>query len=169
MLSGIDLYRHAYDHEIWADRAMLKMLGQVAASNQTSDLYQRALNIAYHIMACRHNHLQVISGITSPMLPWFVSDARYAGLSALFDTTHVAWTTFLSEATDSTVEGSFTFDDNGETWRMSTEAQLFQLIGHAAYHRGQVVLLIDQLGGETFDTDYIEWFTTNFPDRWGTA
>lgn len=145
------------------------MLGQVAASNQTSDLYQRALNIAYHIMACRHNHLQVISEMTSPMLPWFVSDARHAGLSALFDTTHAAWTTFLSEATDSTVEGSFTFEDNGETWRMSTEAQLFQLIGHAAYHRGQVVLLIDQVGGETFDTDYIEWFTTNFPDRWGTA
>ncbi len=148
---------------------MLKMLGQVPAQNQENELFQRAVNIAYHVMACRQNHLQVINGEMTAMLPWFVSDARYDALSELFESSHAAWTAFLGQATDATVDGSFTFEDNGEKWRMSTEAQLFQLVGHAAYHRGQVVLLVDQIGGETFDTDYIEWFTANFPDRWGTA
>ena len=34
--------------------------------------------------------------------------------------------------------------------------QIEQLAGHAAYHRGQIALLVDQLGGEVQDTDYAD-------------
>ncbi|MGC4045162.1 MAG: DinB family protein [Armatimonas sp.] len=41
---------------------------------------------------------------------------------------------------------------------MGIEVQIVQLIGHAPYHRGQVALLVDQLGGEVVDTDYADWW-----------
>jgi uncharacterized damage-inducible protein DinB len=38
------------------------------------------------------------------------------------------------------------------------EVQVIQLFGHASYHRGQIALLVDQLGGEVVDTDYVDWW-----------
>ncbi len=35
--------------------------------------------------------------------------------------------------------------------------QAVTLAGHASCHRGQIALLVDQLGGETVDTDYVYW------------
>jgi uncharacterized damage-inducible protein DinB len=34
---------------------------------------------------------------------------------------------------------------------------LTQLFGHSSYHRGQVALLIRDLGGEPAVTDYVFW------------
>jgi uncharacterized damage-inducible protein DinB len=34
---------------------------------------------------------------------------------------------------------------------------LTQVFGHAWYHRGQIAMLVKDLGGETVDTDYIFW------------
>jgi uncharacterized damage-inducible protein DinB len=31
------------------------------------------------------------------------------------------------------------------------------VFGHAWYHRGQIAMLVKDLGGETVDTDYIFW------------
>ena len=50
---------------------------------------------------------------------------------------------------------------NGESFRLPIEVQIVQLVGHASYHRGQIALLVDQLGGETVDTDYADWWWNN--------
>ena len=31
------------------------------------------------------------------------------------------------------------------------------MVGHAFYHRGQIVMLVAELGGDTVDTDYLFW------------
>lgn len=46
---------------------------------------------------------------------------------------------------------------DGKRYRWSIEGQIVQLVGHAFYHRGQIVLLVDELGGKTEDTDYLFW------------
>ena len=167
MRSGIDLYRHAFAHETVANHQMLKMLQSVPAGQRTDERFARAVQIAHHMATCRQGFLAVIEGVSdllprpSPEIP--DSDR----LQELFLEMESGWQDFLDRAVDERIDGRFVFSDNGEKWSLSLEAQLFQLIGHAAYHRGQVILLVDQLGGETFDTDYIEWFTANFPEGWG--
>ena len=167
MRTGAELFRHAFSHEIVANHQMLTMLDSVPVENQTDPRFGRAIRIAHHMAACRQGFLLVIQGKTAALPESFSENPRFELLFDQFSEMESGWQEFLDGADDATVDGRFVFSDNGENWSLSLEAQLFQLIGHAAYHRGQVVLLVDQLGGETFDTDYIEWFTSNFPDGWG--
>jgi uncharacterized damage-inducible protein DinB len=160
-------YRNSFEHEIAANHAMLKMIAGVPEGQRTDPRFQRAVNIAAHMCACRTNYLASILGDDSNQRPWFEERADLSSLPGDFEQMEGAWMEYLRSLGDGAVSGSFTFTDNGARWRLSLEAQLFQLLGHAAYHRGQVALLVDQLGGETVDTDYIEWFTEHFPDGWG--
>jgi uncharacterized damage-inducible protein DinB len=169
MRCGIELYRHAFEHEIEANHAMLKMLASVPESNRSDPRFQRALNIAAHMVACRQNFLDIFKGLTVDLQPPFEERADFDELESRFSVMEDAWKDYLSKIDDAKADGDFVFADNGQRWRISLEAQLFQLVGHAAYHRGQVVLLIDSLGGTTFDTDYIEWFTEHHPEGWGVA
>jgi uncharacterized damage-inducible protein DinB len=59
------------------------------------------------------------------------------------------------------------FSEGEGEFSLPIEVQIVQLIGHASYHRGQVALLVDQLGGETVDTDYADWWWTNRKDLGG--
>lgn len=166
-MTGVEMYRQAFEHEIDANHGMLKMLAGVPADHRGDGRFQRALIIAAHMCAVRANFLKMILGDETEIRPWFEERVDHEELDRDFGLMETAWSRFLSGLDDDALGGSFTFPDNGAKWRMSLNAQLFQLVGHAAYHRGQVVLLVDQVGGETFDTDYIEWFTRNFPDGSG--
>lgn len=169
MLSGVEFYRRAFEHEVDANHAMLKMLGSVPKDNRSDPRFQQAVNIAAHMTACRQNFLDVFKGVTEELEIPFAEQADFEKLKGRFAAMESAWTDYLSQIDDSKGAGNFEFVDNGRRWRMNLEAQLFQLVGHAAYHRGQVVLLADALGGTTFDTDYIEWFTQNHPEGWSMA
>lgn len=168
MLAGAELYRHVFLHEIEANHAMLKMLGSVPAENRNDQRFARALGIAAHMVICRNTFLKTMRQ-RAPLEPAFEENVDFDTLEGRFRGMEAGWTAYLDEIGDAEVDGRFEFEDGGEGWWISREAQLFQLATHAAYHRGQVVLLVDQLGGETFDTDYIEWITANFPDRWGSV
>lgn len=169
MRSGIEFYRHAFEHEIEANHGMLKMLASVPESRRSELAFQRAVNIAAHMVACRQGFLDVFIGKVAALGDCFEDCADFASLERRFGSMEDDWSAYLANLDDKSVDGMFVFEDNGERWKMSLEAQLFQLVGHAAYHRGQVVLLADSLGGETFDTDYIEWFTQHHPEGWGSA
>ena len=47
--------------------------------------------------------------------------------------------------------------EKGDRYRWPLIDLLTQLFGHAWYHRGQIALLVKDLGGEPVDTDYIFW------------
>ncbi len=166
MPAGIEFFRDAFEHEMHANSAMLRMLGRVPLQERCATKFQRAVNIAAHMVACRENYLETIQGGTGAMQEWFEEQADFNALESRFVKMEKDWQNFLNSADDAKIGGMFEFEDNGERWRMSIFAQLFQLVGHAAYHRGQVILLIDQLGGATEDTDYINWFTDKHPEGW---
>ena len=59
---------------------------------------------------------------------------------------------------DDDLARDFEFNSStGDRYRWNIEGQIAQLVGHAFYHRGQISLLVDELGGETVDTDYLFW------------
>ena len=168
MRCGSEFYRHAFEQEIAANHAMLKMLRSVPEEGRSDPRFQRAVNTAAHMASCRQNFLDIFKGETLVLQEAFEERSSFEMLESRFTAMEEAWKSYLSQVDDATIDGDFVFADNGR-WRLSLEAQMFQLVGHAAYHRGQVVLLVDLLGGETFNTDYIDWFTDHHPEGWSSA
>jgi uncharacterized damage-inducible protein DinB len=153
-----DLYREHYRHECYANAAMLRMLASVPEANRQDPRFARAVNIADHLAACRINHLKFITATCGPYEDWFASTADFAGLPSKFSAAEEAWTAYLDTLTDEQALGTFGIPiENGDVYTLQTRIQIEQLIGHAAYHRGQVVMLVDMLGGETEDTDFVDW------------
>ena len=153
-----DLYREHFRHECYANAAMLRMLAGVPAENRDDPRFARAVRIADHLAACRINHLKFITAAGGPYEEWFAEEAYFDGLPAKFSAAEEAWTAYLETLTDEQALGTFGIPiENGEVYTLQTRVQIEQLIGHAAYHRGQVVMLVDMLGGETEDTDYVDW------------
>ena len=46
---------------------------------------------------------------------------------------------------------------DGKRYRWRLLDLLTQVFGHAWYHRGQIAMLVNDLGGEAVDTDFIFW------------
>lgn len=158
-MSIVSRYRRWYEHERLTTKMMLEMLESVPAENRSDPRFQQAVTYADHIAACRHNWLDLIAGDGKDQVAWFNSKATLEGAKSMFEEVEQRWTSFLDGLTDETIVKDFSFSEGGETYSLNTEDQTFQLVGHAAYHRGQVVILVEQLGGVTKDTDFIYWVT----------
>ena len=66
---------------------------------------------------------------------------------------------YLDSLTDETAAETFRWGSPRiYTWKI--DEMLTQLNGHGWYHRGQIVQLVDSLGGEVVDTDFIFWTPT---------
>ena len=151
-------YRELYEHEIDSNRKMLSMIESVPDGARTDPRFQQAVNLAAHLAACRENWLDRIQGGGDMQVPWFEAECSLASLRARFAALEAQWTGYLSELEEAHLGKDFDFPaSNGRRFAVRIDHQLMQLVGHAAYHRGQVALLVDQLGGETVDTDYLYW------------
>jgi uncharacterized damage-inducible protein DinB len=166
-MSTASYYAHLYDYERAANAQMLTMLESVPEAQRTDPRFQRALGIAAHLAACRENWLTWMAGEERPIESWFETDTALESLRPRFAALEERWSGYLAALPESLLQETFRFlEGNGVTYRVVREGQLIQLSGHACYHRGQVALLVDELGGETVDTDYIDWVYPRDP-RYG--
>lgn len=152
----IEHYRTWFEHEKHANAKMLDMIDSVPDARRGDDRFGRVVRLAAHLTACRENFLSFFRG-GEKVAEWWDDSASLGSLRPRFDAMEWAWTEYFAQAADTDMEQTFEISEGGGRWRFPIEAQVYQLFGHAAYHRGQVAILVDQLGGETVDTDYIDW------------
>ena len=151
-------YRNLYRHEIDGNLKIVAMLNSVPTERQADPRYSQAVNLAAHLAACRENWLDRIADGGRNQVPWFEESADPGSISARFRAIEARWTIFYELLTDDQLSQEFTFPVvNGGTFSFYIEGQLLQLIGHGNYHRGQIALLVAQLGGEAVDSDYLYW------------
>jgi uncharacterized damage-inducible protein DinB len=68
------------------------------------------------------------------------------------------WTAYLVRLTDADLAADFVYTGgDGRRYRWRLLDLLTQIFGHAWYHRGQIAMLVKDLGGEAVDTDFIFW------------
>ena len=156
-MSPLERYRQLYEYEKDCNCKMLTMLESVPEANRADARFQQAVNLAAHLVACRENWLEHIIGGSLNIVDWFEKASDLATLPPRFAALEARWTDYLANLSDAQTEQDFEFLENGERFQLSTEVQIIQLVCHAPYHRGQIALLVDQLGGETVDTDYVYW------------
>ncbi len=153
-----DLYRESFEHEVDSNSKMLAMIASVPADRRSDPRFQRAVNLAAHLCACRENFYDMIAAEGHNRVDWWEESAAFESLSGRFAAMEKKWSAFLASIDQLRLESDFVIDE-GEwgRFRVGVEAQIIQLLGHAFYHRGQIAMLVDELGGETVDTDYIDW------------
>jgi uncharacterized damage-inducible protein DinB len=158
-VSLIELYRVLYEYEKDCNQKMLAMLAAVPEGSRGDARFQRAVTLADHLAAGREKWLHFMEGKGPSQLAWWDEHCDLSTLRARFAAVEITWTEYLARLEHDQLAGDFEFfQANGASHHLPIEMLIVQLIGHAPYHRGQVALLVDQLGRETVDTDYMEWW-----------
>ncbi len=163
--SLLERYRSLYDYEKDCNDKMLAMIESVPEASRNDARFQQAVSLAGHLAACRENWLDRMSGEGLCQADWFNAACEFASLEPRFCALQTRWTDYLAGLEGGRLAEEFEFPVWGGTrFHMPTEVQIVQLCGHACYHRGQIALLVDQLGGETVDTDYVFWAVPSSAD-----
>ncbi|MBI1332641.1 MAG: hypothetical protein GC165_07150 [Armatimonadetes bacterium] len=158
MVGMIDRFRHWYEHEKAANLRMIEMIESVPFERHEDPRFVRAVCLAAHLAACRENWLDRMDSDGENQTDWFVDHFELGGLRPRYQRIERQWTEYLERLKDEDLPKNFEFQGgDGTHYILRIETQLTQLVGHAFYHRGQVALLVDELGGETVDTDYLFW------------
>ena len=157
-MSLLEHLRQSYAHEKDSDQKMLAMLHSVPDAGRGDARFSQAVSLAGHLVACRENWLDRMEGKGQHEAAWFDAACDLASLAPRFAAAEVRWTEYLARLNDDRLAQSFEFLEGDMRFHLPLEVQIVQLGGHASYHRGQIALLVDQLGGTVTDTDYADWW-----------
>lgn len=161
-MSLLEHYRAMYDYEKDCNLKMLAMLESVPDANRSDSRFQQAVTLAGHLALCRENWLDWMEGKVVNPVTWWDEQCELSTLRPRFVALECRWTDYLARLDANQLGQDFEFaESNGEQFSLPIEVQIVQLIGHAPYHRGQVALLVTQLGGSVTDTDYADWWWLN--------
>lgn len=162
-LSFIERFRAWYEYERDCNAKTLAMLQSVPQANRALPAFTRAVGKMAHLVAARHFWLARLGACPDWPATWFPA-TTLEQLPEAIATIQQRWKEYLAKLTDADVAGDcqLVAEDGGRyRWRLID--LLTQLFGHAWYHRGQIAMLVKELGGKTVDTDYIFW--TSGPTR----
>ena len=155
----LERYRALYEYEKDCNSKMLAMLESIPEANRNDPRFQQAVTLADHLSACREKWLDYMVGSGPNPAEWRDAQCDFDTLRPRFAALEARWTDYLSRLEEGQLTQDFEFTEaNGERFQLPVGTQIEQLVGHASYHRGQIALLTDQLGGETVDTDYADWW-----------
>lgn len=158
-------FRTWFEHECDSNEKMLAMIESVPADGHTDERFHRSLTLAGHLAACRENWLdRMTTGGENQTEWWPTAISDIASLRTRYSAMETDWRNYLLELDNDALAQDFEFASGGRRYRWNIEGQLVQLLGHAHYHRGQIALLVTQLGGEAVDTDYLYWAISQNPN-----
>ncbi|MBI5707837.1 MAG: DinB family protein [Armatimonadetes bacterium] len=165
-MSAIQRYRDWFEQERDSNQKMLSMIRSVPVSARSDARFSQALQLAGHLAACRENWLDRMLGDGTNQGDWWPESVDIESLPGRFEVLEEAWSIYLKDLADDRLDMDFEFPVQGGAYRWNIEGQIMQMVGHGFYHRGQIALLVQQLGGEPVDTDYLYWAFQQQPDRW---
>ena len=156
-LTLADRFRTWYTYECDCNAKALKMLQSVPAASRTSPQFSRAVGKLAHLVAARHMWLFRLGVVKDHPETW-TPPTTIEQLPAAIEAIQNRWIAYLATLSDADLAADFEFTGHdGKRRRWPLVDLLTQVFGHAWYHRGQIAMLVKDLGGETVDTDYIFW------------
>jgi uncharacterized damage-inducible protein DinB len=156
MESFSDRFRNWYTYERDCNAKSLAMLSSVPAESRTHADFQKAVDKMAHLAAARLRWLHRL-GHYSESPDGFPKNVSLSTLEDLVKTTEAAWTTYMNQLSDNDLNERFEWMIKDKRVSWDVESALMQMFGHAWYHRGQIAMLVAQLGGTAVDTDYYFW------------
>jgi uncharacterized damage-inducible protein DinB len=160
-------YRRWFEYEKDSDAKVLVSLKAVTEELQSSERFQKAVDLMAHIVTARSLWLYRL-GISKQSAELFPQHVALADLPARINEMEVAWSAYLNGLKDEELTRVFDYQSyEGPRFRSSVEDILTQLFGHSWYHRGQVAMLLRSIGAEPAVTDFIFWTREPVAERSG--
>jgi uncharacterized damage-inducible protein DinB len=154
----VERFQTWYEAERDANEKMLTMLESVPEDHRSDPKFKKAVDLAAHLAACRENWLSRFLEEGKDPFALFPANVPLEKLRPMFAAAEAKWIAYLEAMTEEELARDFEFKGrDGNHYRWNVEGQTVSLVGHAYYHRGQIALLVDELGGKTVDTDYLFW------------
>jgi uncharacterized damage-inducible protein DinB len=133
----VERYRLWFEQECDSSQKTFSMIESVPEEQNLDERYARIIVLMGHLSACRENWLDRILTGGENQVEWWPAPETMPQLRSRYERMESAWALYLSRLDDEHL------DD-----------------------RGQIALLVEQLGGEPVDTDYLYWQLSRQPERW---
>lgn len=151
-------FRRLFRYEQDSHATVLSSLEATASNLQAEAGFKKAVDLLAHVVAARQLWLFRLGQLESPPAELFPQGVRLGGLPAELAEMHRTWGGYLATLTDAHVEHVLEYRSNdGKSFRNDVGDILTQLYGHSLYHRGQIALLLRQIGARPAATDFIFW------------
>jgi uncharacterized damage-inducible protein DinB len=144
-----EYFLRLYRYNAWANHRLMNALSR----QQVTD--EKVLEITGHILAAQLLWLHRVQRLPPP-------DVKLWGRYTLTELTRLSaeasekWLQFAASRDTFNEELTYT-NYKGEPYTNNVETIMIHLVNHSSYHRGQVALLMRQLGYEPVNTDLITW------------
>lgn len=151
-----ETFRLWFDYEKDAHAKTVASLTAVPAEKRETPEFRRAVELLAHVIGARWLWLERVGGTTERPLKMFTKDLPAADLPARLGEMEGAWGRYLERLTGDELARSVEWGPaDGPRFTNSVEEILTQLFGHSTYHRGQIALLLRQIGCQPPATEFI--------------
>lgn len=159
-MSLVDRHRTWFEYELDAHAKTLLAIDSVPPEGRDRR-YQKALDHFAHLMACRRLWLHRIgaarTGLTTAA-EIFPDQTPRAALDGLLEAMTADWRPYLESLDHAELGRDFDYaSTEGDRYSNTVEDILTQLFGHAWHHRGQIMALVRECGGEPVTADFVFW------------
>ncbi len=166
----IDLHavRELYRYNRWANRRIFEAVSQVTPEQFLKDLggsYPSIRDTLTHVVGSEWLWLRRWKG-TSPRTSFQPADfPQLAALRARWLAVEDEQSAFTESVDDELLLSPVAYVNlQGETWEYPLWRQMYHVVNHSSYHRGQVTTMLRQLGARPIATDFLV-----FHDERGSA
>ncbi len=150
--------RRWFDFEKDVHRKVLGALSAVPPDKRAAPEFRKAVDLAAHIVGTRWFWLERIGATSERPLKMFTKDFPIADLPVRLAEMDAAWDGYLGGLSEGELSRTVEWGRaEGPRFSNTVEDLLTQLFGHSAYHRGQIALLLRQLGSEPPETEFLFW------------
>lgn len=138
-----------YQYNAWANVLVFGALTQQKVEDE------KIYSLMSHVVVAQFLWLHRIKGLAPPPYELW---QRYATveLMAMAEEAGKMWLSFIEEEDNFNRELTYT-NFVGLPYTNNVEQIMIHLVNHSTYHRGQVALLLRQLGYNPINTDYITY------------
>ena len=158
----VPVIRELYRYNSWANSRLFHSVAHLSANEFTRDLrssYPSLRDTLLHIVSAEWIWLQRWNG-SSPQAMFQASDfPDLPALRARWSEVEIDQQAFLETITPERLHTVVAYVNlRGQTWQYPLWQQMYHVVNHSTYHRGQVTTMLRQLGAQTIATDFLVFY-----------
>lgn len=157
-MNTVERFRRWYTYEKDVHAKVLGSLDTVPSDRRTSPEFGKAVALLAHIVAARKLWLYRMGGSAEMPKDIFFDAPSLEWVREALGGMETDWSKYLNRLSDADLDRVFEYKSlEGQPFRNTVVDVLTQLFGHSWYHRGQIAVLVRQLGGTPAITDFVFW------------
>ena len=159
---ALDMARELLKYTLWADRKVLAAVRQVKQEHLTWDAgasFGSLLGTFAHLLGAEQVWLSRFVGNPLASLPGLSDFPDLEALEAGFEDLWPQLEFFMASLNEAQLQGLLIWTNSrGETNSRYLWQAIVHMVNHSTYHRGQIVMLLRQMGYEPPSSDLIYFF-----------